>query len=80
MQEKGRYCINKVQPKGQIVNKEILKIYAHMLSNFRQGSPNSILYLFLYNWDNIDVLTDLLQKNITYYQSDVNEHAWEIKG
>jgi len=51
-----------------------------MLSNFRQGSPNTILYLFLYNWDNTDVLTDLLQNNITYYQSDVNEHAWEIKG
>lgn len=69
IQEKGRYCINKVQPKGQNGNKEIFKIYAHMLSNFRQGSPNTISYLFLCKWDNTDVLTDLLQKNIMYYQS-----------
>ena len=40
-----------------------------MLNNFRQGSPNTILCLVLYNWDNIDVLTDLLQNNIMYYQS-----------
>ena len=40
-----------------------------MLSDFRQASANTISYLFLYNWDNTNVLTDLLQKNIMYYQS-----------
>ena len=62
--------------------KRFKKIYAYTLSLVISGklSLNTILYLFLYNQDNTDVLAYCKRKLCTISQSNVNEHALEIKG